>query len=74
MRHNNVCDFEANLLAKVCIDVEMEPPLQPSTIERFSNNTLKGDEFRRDIRTRGFWRNEHNAYFDVRVTNAESES
>ena len=74
MRHNNIRDFEANLLAKVCNDVETEPPLQPITTERFSNSTLKGDEARPDIRARGFWRNGQNSYFDVRVTNAESES
>ena len=63
-------DFEANLLAKVCIDVETEPHLQLITIERFSNSTLKGDKVHPDIRARGFWRNGQNAYFDVRVTNA----
>ena len=29
MRHNNIRDFEANLLRKICADVETEPPLQP---------------------------------------------
>ena len=74
MRHNNIGDFEANLLAEICNDVETQPPLQPITTERFSNSTLKGDEVRPDIKARGFWRHGQNAYFDVRVTNAESES
>ena len=29
MRHNNIRDFEANLVRKVCTDVETEPSLQP---------------------------------------------
>ena len=33
MRHNDIRDFEANLLAKVCNDVEIEPGLQPVTGE-----------------------------------------
>ena len=31
MRHNDIRDFEANLLKRVCNDVEIEPPLQPLT-------------------------------------------
>ena len=31
MRHNDIRDSEANLLKKVCSDVEIEPPLQPIT-------------------------------------------
>ena len=29
MCHNNIRDFEANLLKNVCVDVETEPQLQP---------------------------------------------
>ena len=74
MRHNNIRDFEANLLSKICNDVEIEPPLQPITTERLPNSALKGDEARPDVRARGFWRKGQNAFFDVRVTNAGSES
>ena len=46
MRHNNIRDFQANLLTKVCKDVEIEPPLQPVTEERLTASTLIGDEAR----------------------------
>ena len=36
MIHNNICDFEANLLSKVCNDVEIESQLQPITTEKTS--------------------------------------
>ena len=72
IRHNNIRDFEANLLHQVCNDVETEPPLQP--LEGESIAGLTGDEARPDIQARGFWRNGQNAYFDIRVTNANSDS
>ena len=58
----------------MCKDVEIEPPLQPVTEERLTASTLIGDEARPDVRARGFWRNGQNAYFDIRVTNADAES
>ena len=64
IRHNNVRDFEANLLKIVCNDVEVEPKLQP----------VQNDEARLDIRARGFWRPGQSAYFDVRLTNVNSKS
>lgn len=72
MRHNNIRDFEANLLQKICNDVEREPSLQP--LEGEAIHGLEGDEARPDIRARSVWRNAQNAYFDVRVTNANSSS
>ena len=72
--HNNIRDFQANLLTKVCKDVEIEPPLQPVTEERLTASTLLGDEPRPDVRARGFWQNGQNAYFDIRVTYADAES
>ena len=39
MRHNNIRDFEANLLSKICNDVEIEPPLQPITTGKLSNSS-----------------------------------
>ena len=72
IRHNNVRDFEANLLRKVCNDVETEPKLQPLTGEQTSG--LTGDEARPDIRARGIWRPGQNGYFDVRITNLNADS
>ena len=65
MRHNNIRDFEANLMHKVCNDVEVEPRLQP--LDGEAVNGLEGDEARPDIRARGMWRTAQNAYFDDRV-------
>ena len=72
MRHDNIRDFEANLMRKVCNDVEVEPRLQP--LEGEAINGLEGDEVRPDIRARGIWRTAQNGYFDVRVTNINSLS
>ena len=72
IRHNNIRDFEANLLKQVCNDVECEPPLQPLEGEQIAG--LTGDEARPDIRARGFWRPGQNAFFDIRVTNINSAS
>ena len=72
IRHNNIRDFEANLLRQVCNDVECEPPLQPLDGEQITG--LIGDEARPDIRACGFWRPGQNAFFDIRVTNTNSAS
>ena len=58
----------------MCKDVEIKPPLQPVTEERRAASTLIGYETRPGVRARGFWRNGHDAYFDIRVTNADAES
>ena len=52
--HNNLRDFEANMLSKTVNDGETEPELQPTTgeiIEGLSRNAS-----RHDIRVRGVWR------------------
>ena len=41
MCHNNICDFEANLLRNLCVDVETEPQLQP--LDRKNIIGLTGD-------------------------------
>ena len=53
MRHNNIRDFEANLMRKVCNDVETEPSLQPINGENVAG--LTGDEAKPDVRARGVW-------------------
>ena len=72
MRHNEIRDFEGNLLKKVCQDVELEPSLQ-----RISNevvNSLNADGCHPDIRARGFWRRGQNAFFDVKLSNINADS
>ena len=47
MRHNNVRDFEANLLKTIQSDVEIEPALQKVDNRRI--NERRGDKARPDI-------------------------
>jgi len=73
-RHDNIRDFESSLLSKVCNDVETEPHLQPITSEQLPRSANTDNNARLDIRARGFWRRGQNAFFDVRVTNADAAS
>ena len=58
MRHNNIRDFEANLLRKLHNDVETEPDLKPITTERLrglsndqcANQIYKLEEFGETLR------------------------
>ena len=59
IRHNNIRDYEANLLVKIHRDVETEPSLQP--IEREIVDGIHGDDSRPDAR--GVWRDGQNAFF-----------
>ena len=70
--HKRVRDFEAQFLTEICNDVEIEPPLQP--LEGEIINGLIGVNAKPDVRARGFWREGQNAFFDVRITNTNSES
>ena len=72
MRHNNVRDFEANLLKTMHNDVEIEPALQEITNEKIPGN--RNDEARPDIRAWGVWRPGQNAFFDIRLTNVNENA
>ena len=65
-RHNELRDLLADALASVVCDVEIEPPLMPLGGEAVSGGSADGA--RVDIRARGFWTRQQNAFFDVRVT------
>ena len=74
-RHNNIRNFECGLLKSVMHDVECEPSLQPVVNkDGYQPSAILDDDARLDIRARGFWRDGQNAYFDVRVTNADCAS
>ena len=60
MRHNNLRDFEADILSKTVNDVETELELQPVTGEVIEG--LSGNASRPDIRARGVWRAGQNAF------------
>ena len=72
MRHNNLKDFEADMLFKIVNDVGTEPELQPVTVEIIEG--LSGNASRPDIRARAVWRAGQSAFYDVRVTNTHSPS
>ena len=56
MRHNEIRDLTADLLAEVCSDVCTEPKLAPVEGQqmRLASTTVE-DGARIDIRVKGFW-------------------
>ena len=75
MRHNEVRDLTAELLAEVCNDVATEPSLTPLTGEEFtSRTTSKEDDARRNVAARGFWVRGSKAFLDIRVFNPMARS
>ena len=68
IRHN---DITATLLTEVCSNVATQP-LSGETFRLASTNT--DDGARLDIRARGFWRSQQDAFFDVRVFHANAPS
>ena len=73
-RHDNLRDFFAKLLEKVCNDVETEPHLQPVGGQRFKPSVNISDEARSDVRARGYWRPGQDFYYDLCITNADADS
>ena len=68
-RHNGVRDVTASLLGEAVKHVEIEPALQPLD-EIMSNRTANtNDNSRLDIKCKGFWTDNQDAFFDVRVFN-----
>ena len=74
-RHDQIRDVEAQLLKIVVHDVETESQLQPVVNKQgYCKSAILKDGARLDVRARGFWREGQNAFFDVRVTNANCNS
>ena len=65
IRHNEIRHFNADLLKKVCNDVQVEPQLQPLNDKQVYNGSVTGDEACLDIRARGFWCSCQSAFFDM---------
>ena len=71
MRHNELRDITANLLQKICSDVQVEPPLQPLSGEHLQLRTSnREDGARLDVAATNFWSHDRQrTYFDVKVFN-----
>ena len=75
VQHDSLKNFTGALIEKVCHAVEIEPHLEPVPENMiFNRTTNRGDDARADIRARSFWRPGQNSFFDICVTNTESNS
>ena len=66
-RHDQLRDLTANLLQEVCVNVAVEPQLQPLQGEELGRSANADDSARLDIRATGFWNHAQDAFFDIRV-------
>ena len=74
-RHNELRDVLAGVMSEVVRDVETEPRLLPLDGESLTGATAnRATEARLDIRARGFWTRQQDAFFDVRVTYPKASS
>ena len=72
-RHNEVRNILADTIREVLPDVELEPALLPYGGEDLNGRTAnRSQEARLDIRARGFWTRQQDAFFDVRVTHPKA--
>ena len=70
LRHNDIRDLTADLMAEVCNNVCTEPELQPLSGEALQGRSVNcQDGARVDIRAEGFWERSQSAFFDIRVFN-----
>lgn len=76
IRHDHIRDITAELMTKVCYNVETEPTLLPLSGESFQRRTANVEaNARQDIRAQGFWGGQReSAFFDVRVFNPYAPS
>ena len=68
LRHIEICDLTAELLAETSSDVSTEPRLQPmhdKVLQLWSAN--RDDEARLEVRASDFWCKGQEAFFDTRV-------
>jgi hypothetical protein len=67
-RHDEIRDIFAAEIKNGWVDVETEPNLLPLSGETvLPQSAIRDDNARADIRVRGFWNREQNAFFDVNV-------
>lgn len=66
-RHDGLRDLEAEMLNKVCNDVQIEPVLQEISGEELTPSANRAADARLHIRARGFWERQGSAFLDVMV-------
>ena len=72
-QHNEIRDVLAEAMSEVVPDVTKEPVLLPFDGEALpGRSAVKAQEARLDIRARGFWSRQQDAFFDVRVTHPKA--
>jgi len=76
IRHNEIRNLTANLMAEVTHNVQLEPQLYPLSGENLRYcSAIQDDDARVDIRASGFWRClHHHTVFDVRIFNCLAAS
>ena len=76
IRHNKIRDFTAGLLTEICLNVRVEPELQPISTETFRNlSTNTQDGVCLNIAMNGFWgERSERAFVDVKVFNPYAPS
>ena len=68
IRHNDLCDLLARIVSEVCKDTEIEPKILPLSAEELHGRTTNRlNEAKLDIRAKGFWNRDQQAFFDIRV-------
>ena len=74
-RHNDIRDLTASLMEEVSTSTDIEPALQPLTGEVLHGRSANvQDDSRVGIRSKGFWYQHQDAFFDVRVFNPLASS
>ena len=68
MRHDESKNLFASLARQVYKDVEVEPPLVPLSGEELNQGANLRDDARSDVKVRGFWSNQRDAFFEFRVS------
>ena len=75
IRHNDLRDLTADLLAEVHKDVSVEPKMSELTGEEFvRKSTTTENDARYDVSVRGFWVRGRKAFLDIRVFNPMAKS
>ena len=72
-RHDELKELLGGVMAEVLPDVQLEPVLLPYDGESIGGRTAnRAEDARLDIRARGFWSRQQDAFFDVRVTHPKA--